>query len=289
MSVRAVVRKDFLDGIRSKLLWTLLALYVVLLSGWGFVVSSSVDEVPEGTDVLGVLGLPALVVLLLVVPITALAVSIKSIVRERELGSIKVLLSLPHTRAEVLLGKFLGRSGLLATAVLAGFLPAGLLLLLRIDGVSAANYVVFVALTLLFGVAFLAVGIGLSATLRTETRASVAGVSAFFLLFLWNWLFGFVNGRLELLDGAAVIFVRRFNLLYVFMDLFFTFAPASRQSPSDVTFTTTLTSPQVLADAGLLTGDPPFYLQSWFAVVILALWIGIPLAVGYYRFETVDL
>lgn len=288
MSVQAVVKKDFRDGMRSKLLWALVALYFVVLSGWAYVVSSGVDEVPEGTDILSALGTPALVVLLLFVPTTALAVSIKSIVRERELGSLKVLLSLPHTRAEVLAGKFVGRAGLLALAILAGFLPAGLILLLRVDGLSAGNYLVFVLLTVLFGVAFLAVGLGLSALLRTETRATVAGVSAFFLLLLWNWLFGFVNDRLELLDGAAVIFVRRFNLLYVFMDLFTTLAPSSERGATEAT-TAQLTPPQVVAEAGLLDGDPAFYLQSWFAVVILALWIAVPLLVGYYRFETAAL
>jgi len=36
-------------------------------------------------------------------------------------------------------------------------------------------------------------------------------------------------------------------------------------------------------------GAQPYFLESWFGFVILAIWTIVPLALGYSRFERVDL
>jgi ABC-2 type transport system permease protein len=38
-----------------------------------------------------------------------------------------------------------------------------------------------------------------------------------------------------------------------------------------------------------IAGDVPFYLTEWFAAVILLVWIIVPIAIGYRRFERADL
>ena len=47
------------------------------------------------------------------------------------------------------------------------------------------------------------------------------------------------------------------------------------------------------AATGLLTDGAasavPFYLQGWFAVVILAVWVVVPVTVGYLRYRAADL
>ena len=36
-------------------------------------------------------------------------------------------------------------------------------------------------------------------------------------------------------------------------------------------------------------GSMPFYIQPWFGIVVLAIWIAVPLVFGYLRFESTDL
>lgn len=289
MSVGAVVRKDFRDGIRSKLLWLLIAFFVLSIGGFTYLATGSTGQDASGQDVqlLGILGIAAIFAVIFLVPITGLVVSIKSIVRERELGSIKILLSLPQNRYEVVVGKFIGRSGLLTAAILAGFVPAGLLLFVRTGELPVFEYSMFVLVTILFGVVFVAVGIGLSALVNTETQGTVAGVGAFFVLFFWDTLFNFVNGQLDLLSGNAADFASRLYLFNVFFDALFTLLSLqSGDLPSGSIVTWTEAS---FAEPGAATiPAQPFYLQNWFAFVILALWIAVPLVVGYYLFSRKD-
>jgi Cu-processing system permease protein len=60
------------------------------------------------------------------VPLIALILGYDSIVGEKERGSLELLLWMPITRFEILLGKHLGLSGALACATVLGF-GAGLL------------------------------------------------------------------------------------------------------------------------------------------------------------------
>jgi len=41
--------------------------------------------------------------------------------------------------------------------------------------------------------------------------------------------------------------------------------------------------------AGGRSGSQPYFLESWFGFVILAIWIVVPLVLGYSRFERTDL
>jgi Cu-processing system permease protein len=55
------------------------------------------------------------------IPLIALLLGFDAIVGERERGSLDLLLSLPITRLELLLGKYLGLAGALTLSTLAGF------------------------------------------------------------------------------------------------------------------------------------------------------------------------
>ena len=62
------------------------------------------------------------------VPLIALILGYDAIVGEREEGSLDLLLSMPLTRIELLLGKFVGLACALAFSTLAGFGLAGIVL-----------------------------------------------------------------------------------------------------------------------------------------------------------------
>ncbi|ELZ09920.1 ABC-2 type transporter [Halovivax asiaticus JCM 14624] len=279
MSYAAVAKKDFQDGIRSKLLWMLMALFIVSIAGfalWAVLQNTDVGGSGDGEAGLA-FGFAYVLSILFLVPVTGLVVSIKSIVRERELGSLKILLSLPHTRGEVIAGKFLGRTGLLTTAILAGYLPAALLFGFGVDNFKMLDFVGFTVVTVLFGIMFVAVGIGASALTKTETQATVAGFVVFIAMYTWNLVFGRVNSTLDLLSGNALSFVERFWMFNLYADM--STAIASLWTDTDSASVVVFNS----------TTSQPFYLQHWFAFVILALWIVVPLAIGYWRFERADL
>ncbi len=288
MSVAAVAKKDFRDGVRSRLLWALTAMFVLSIGGFSLLATQSSVEDGGTVALIGMLGISSLIAVVVLVPLTGLVVSIKSVVRERELGSIKILLSLPHTRGEVVAGKFIGRVGLLTTAILSGFLPAGIIFALRIDNFPLFEYVALVLVTILFGVTFVAVGLGISALTRTETRATIGGVAAFFLLYSWQSIFNWINGQLELFSGDALLFVQRFDLFTVFYDVFAAIMTVQHDDIPNASLVAV--NQQMMEDPSASeVASQPIYLQHWFAFVILGAWIAVPLMIGYYRFKATDL
>ncbi len=289
MSYQAVARKDFQDGVRSKLLWALTALFVISIAGFALWLAIQSSNASGDASVGGALGLSFIFAVLFLIPVTGLVVSIKSIVRETELGSIKILLSLPHTRKEIIVGKFLGRSGLFTVALLAGFLPATVFFAIGIEGFPVGEFLALTLVTILFGVMFVAVGIGASALLRTETQATVTGIGVFVALYVWNYLFGRFNDAVGLLRGDAVLFVERFWMFHLYSDLI---AAITSLWQSDVSNASVVTHSSGSFDpetGTIVVESQPFYLQHWFAFVILAAWIVVPLAIGYWRFSNRDL
>ncbi|NUB90040.1 ABC transporter permease [Haloterrigena sp. SYSU A121-1] len=275
MSTLAVAKKDYHDAIRSRELWALIAVFVLFLGGAALIDLWADTSIDDGLPV--VVLLTSIFVMVFLVPCAALLVSIKSIVRERSLGTIIFLLALPHSRFEVYVGKLLGRLAVFTTAVLVGYLPALLLLAAGVDGFDPVPFVGVLVVMLLFGFIYVVLGHNVSAMTTSETRASVAGFAVFVLMYTWDTLFYVLNSQFELLDGHAETFVLRFQLQTVAEDIV---KAVESLRDSDVG------SASVAVSGG---GDVPFYLYHWFAVVVLGIWLGLPLALGYWRFSRADL
>ena len=192
MSWEAVARKDFRDAVRSRWLWVLSALSVLVFAG------AAVGRLYVGGGAQQSRGvLQAFLFLLkqgtgIIIPLTALVVAYGSITRERESGTIKLLLSLPHSRDDVVIGKFLGRSGVVTLPVLIGFFVAFLALLPAASGLDIFVYVQFALLTALLGVVFVGIAVGVSAAANTNQQALV-GAGGLFATFWFLWTF-FVQG-----------------------------------------------------------------------------------------------
>jgi ABC-2 type transport system permease protein len=186
MTWQAVARKDFRDSIRSYWLIGLTAIFTLLVS-----------LAAAGVSLLGpvsssaVLGLLDGLLIATTVPLLALVVSYAGIAGERDSGSMKLLLSLPHAREDVVFGKFLGRATAMSVAVFVGFLLPGVVLALLVpfEAVKYLGYVVFVAS---LSTVFVAIGIGMSALASTQRRALAAALAFYFLfaivLVLFNTL-----------------------------------------------------------------------------------------------------
>lgn len=275
MSTLVVAKKDFRDAVRSKSLWVLIALFVLFIpvvALYTVVSGSNADDgIPTG------LVFSTGLVMVFLAPVTALFVSIKSIVRERTFGTIKVLLSLPHTRGEVFFGKLLGRLAVFTVAVLVGYVPALVILSLGHSGFEPLEFVVTVVAVLYLGSFFLLVGLCASTLTRSESVATAAGFAIYFFIYYWSAIFSLLNNRLGLVDGHAETFISRFELTTIGEDIT-TMLLWLRGRESDMT--------SAAVSGG---GDVPFYLQHWFAVVPLLVWIGVPLVIGYWRFNRIEL
>lgn len=285
MSAIAVAKKDFQDAIQSRALWGLVVTFVVLstITTYGY------TEAPElfGSETAPTFG--GLVFFLLTftslfVPIAAIVVGYKSLAGERELGSIKLLLSLPTTRREVFLGKVVGRAVVLSIGLAIGVLVGLLVGAVLIGGLDATALVAFLGLTILFVAAYTAIMVSISASTGSTTRATTLAIG-FFVLFELVW---------DAVPLAVVYVVEGFSLPSEFPAWVFI---VSQVSPSNAYLSglyallpdvaEALDASPEGADAG--QGAEPFYQTPELGLFMLALWIAVPLVVGYASFTRADL
>lgn len=287
MNVVPVAKKDFQDAARSKLLWALLVLFVLGIGGVTIGLPQLVESVGQVNVELSVEGLIALMTgrltfgfgpIPVLVPVIGLLLGYNSIVGEKESGSIKLLLSLPHSREDVIFGKLLGRTGVAGVSLLAGFFVAMIIGLLAYNAFSVVDFFLFFVVTLLFITVHISVGIGISAAAPSNTVAVIA-----VLLFI---------GLFQALWGAIM------NVIDIANSGFKPFKALATPDPDWLTFLRIL-SPSNAYERALAAVIPrldigasanaPFYVQSWFGFVILLFWLIVPLGIGYYVFQESDL
>ncbi len=187
---RALVWHELLERTRDRWVIVISVLFALLASGVGLYGRSAEADVAKLTG-------PSLVTLAsLLVPLVALVLSHDAIVGERERNTLGLLLSLPVGRFEVVAAKFLGRSLALTAAVVLGLGAA----MLVSEAGGAATLMTLMGPTLLLGLAFLSIGVLISAlTRRQATAASVVVVVWFGLVFFYD--LG-VLGLLVITDGG---------------------------------------------------------------------------------------
>jgi Cu-processing system permease protein len=118
------------------------------------------------------------------VPLIALILGFDAVVGERERGSLDLLLSMPLTRLELLLGKFLGLSAALTCSTVIGFGVAGAVLAYWQPTASIYHYVGFVLSSVLFGMSFLSLAVAVSVVASDRARASGAAIALWFFFVL---------------------------------------------------------------------------------------------------------
>ncbi len=287
--IPTVARKEFEDAGRSKLLWALSGLLVAIVVVGYTAIWYTADDA-TASEVLGFLGFP----LQTIVPIAALIVGYMAVVGERRSGSIKLLLGLPPNRTDVVFGKLVGRMAVVGVAVILAFLIALVLGAVFFGSVPIVDWLGFAAVTLLFGVSFagLAVGVSAGVSSRGRSMALVVGTYMIFVA-LWELL---TAGPYYLIhdEGPPVeaetwyLVLQQFNPMSAYTTL------ASNVVEGTVppfTFQYGLEEFEAaqLTPAERYAGDAPFYLQDWFGAVVLVFWLVGPVAIGYYRFSRADL
>ncbi|MGM0606466.1 MAG: ABC transporter permease subunit [Halobacteriota archaeon] len=285
MSWTLIAREDFSDAVGSRSLWALVGVYVLLAVG-SAVILSSIPELgdSDGSIVVSALASPASIL----IPVTALFVAYKAVVGERESGTGLFLLSLPHTRLDVIVGKMVGRTAVLCLSALVGFLGGAAATSLLFGRVQVVEFLTFVVVTLFFAVAYVGLMVGISAIASTEQIATVLAVGVMIVVeFLWGLVLAgahfLVEGtfapRTEIVEGAPIELVPEW---YAFLELLSPSGAWGRMLSA--------TLPDMQYQYALaFGGDVPLYLSGWMGFVILLGWLFVPLSIGYVRFARADL
>jgi Cu-processing system permease protein len=117
---------------------------------------------------------------LLLAPLVAVLMGAASIAGERERGTLEHLLAQPLTRTRLLLAKHAGLVISLTAATVAGFLPAGILVVSAAGAGVIGQYLIFPGIAVLVGMAMAGIGMLISVSSRSAVQAQGTAVFAWF-------------------------------------------------------------------------------------------------------------
>lgn len=280
MSTTLIARKDFDDAIRSRMILAIVGIFVffasVLVAAPAIFGDSTADITTAEALSLTIIPSETLV------PIVSLIVGYMAIVGERQSGSIKMLLGFPHSRRDVVAGKFIGRTAVVSIGIVVGFTVAVLLGAGLYGSFPARDFAALLGVTLYLALVFVGFAVGVSAGTASRGTA-MAIVIGMFILFnvFWQLITSLV---LYAVEGGDVGTIPTWHEFLVSISPMAAYESAARTF-LDFEFPGFFGGPTT--DAAV-AGDP-FFLQDWFGFVILAVWMTVPLAIGYWRFSRADL
>jgi Cu-processing system permease protein len=265
--IAIVAAKELRERIRNS--WVLavalvFAAFALLIAYFGAAQQGAVGF--RGIEVT-IASLTSLVIYL--VPVIVLILGYDAVAGERERGSLDLLLSLPLTRFELLLGKFMGLAAALAISTLAGFGLAAAAIAYQADITALYHYARFVLSALLMGMAFLSMAVMVSVLAADRARASGAAIALWFFFVLVFDLA--LLGALVLTGGQVGGEVLPYLLLANPADIFRIFNIFSME--------------EVKSLYGLATVMPPALANPWVLVAAMLGWIVAPLAIAAWRFK----
>ena len=265
--VLAIAAKELRDRLRNRwvlavaVVFTALALVIAYFGGaqQGAVGLRSIEFT--------IASLVSLVIYL--VPLIALLLGFDAIVGERERGSLDLLLALPITRLELLLGKYLGLAAAFCLSTLLGFGLVALLLAAQLGGKGLYHYLGFMLSSALLGLAFLSLAVMLSVFASDRTRASGLSIALwFFFVLVFDLL---LLGALVLsggqVGGAALPYLLLLNPADIFRIL------------------NVFSLDDVRSMYGLTSIVPSALANPWLMGSAMVGWIVLPLVLASWRFR----
>ena len=265
--IATIAGKEFWDRIRNRwvlavaLVFTVFALVIAYFGAaqQGAVGFRSIDVT--------IASLVSLVIYL--IPLIALVLGFDAIVGERERGSLDLLLSMPITRVELLLGKYFGLAAALTFSTVAGFGLVAVVLSSQLELDALFHYFGFMLSSVLLGCAFLSLAVMLSVFAGDRTRASGLAIAMWFFFVLVFDL---------LLLGALVVSGGQWGgELFPYLLLL---------NPADVFRILNIFSLEdVRALYGLATVFPPSLANPALLGAVMFAWIGLPLGIAAWRFR----
>jgi Cu-processing system permease protein len=265
--IATIAGKEFRDRIRNRWVLAVALVFTVFALSIAYFGAAQQGTVGFRSIEVTIASLVSLVIYL--IPLIALLLGFDAIVGERERGSLELLLSMPISRAELLLGKYLGLAAALASSTVAGFGLVAVVLASRLDLGALYHYLGFMASSVLLGCAFLSLAVMLSVFASDRTRASGLAIALWFLFVLVFDL---------LLLAALVVSEGQWGgqaLPYLLL-----------LNPADVfRILNIFTLEDVSTLYGLATVFPPALARPGLLGLVMAAWIVLPLAIAAYRFR----
>jgi Cu-processing system permease protein len=262
-----VARKEFRDRMRSRWVLAVAAIFSVFALVIAYFGAAQAGAVGFKGMELTIASLVSLVIYL--VPLIALILGYDAVVGERERGSLDLLLSLPVTRLEVLVGKYLGLAMALGFSTIAGFGLAGIVLSYGIGLPALLHYAGFILSTVLVGLAFLSIALLVSVLANNKVAASGAAVALWFFYVLVYDLI--LLGVLVITEGQYTGGAFPVLLLLNPADIFRILNIFSLEEAKTL--------------YGLATVFPETLANPWLLGATMVFWIIAPLALAYAKFR----
>lgn len=204
--VLVIAGKEVREGLRNRWVVAATLLLAALALALAFLGSAPTGTVGASPLAVTVVSLSSLSIYL--VPLIALLLAFDAVAGEVERGTMALLLACPVLRWQVILGKFLGHTAILAFATAVGYACGGLAAALGGPEGGSGQWGAFAAMigsSILLGAAFVAIGQLASVLVRERsTAAGVAiGVWVFFVLLYDMTLLGVLAAdKGETISGA---------------------------------------------------------------------------------------
>lgn len=269
-----VARKEVRGQIGSRTGKLGIALVTLVFVLGGYIAPTTASD-PTMTDYDGFLR----GILLFLVPLFGLLLGYRAVVAERVAGQLTLSLSFPYSRADIVLGKAVGRGLVLLGTITVGVLVGAVLVDYPFGTIDLSTLASYLGATALFGLAYLTIGIGLSTVTSSLRRATVLTFGVFFLsVVAWPQLDGIFLQALEFLNLASdelphwAVFIHGADPSILYQRVLDTYV-----------------SPNKIKSGAYLGSTGPWYLQGGPAVGLLLGWIIFPMVGGYLQFRRTDL
>jgi Cu-processing system permease protein len=262
-----VAGKEFRDRIRNRWVLAVALVFAVFSLVIAYFGGAQQGAVGFRSIEFTIASLVSLVIYL--IPLIALLLGFDAIVGERERGSLDLLLSLPITRLELLMGKYLGLAAALTLSTLVGFGLVAVLLYQHISWAGLYHYIGFMVSSVLLGLAFLSMAVLMSVIARDRTRASGLAIAMwfFFVLVFDLLLLGILVGTGGRFGGDAFAWLLLLNPADVFRIL------------------NVFSLDDVRTLYGLASIVPPSLGSPAVMGSVMLAWIVLPLALARWRFK----
>lgn len=208
-----IASKEIRDGLRNRWVVTITALLALFALTLAFLGTTPTGVLRAGALTVTVVSLSSLSIFLL--PLIALLLSFDAIVGEATGGTLGLLLAYPVARWQVVIGKFLGHSAILALATTIGYGCAGAAIAATAgSGAGWGGFSLLIFTSILLGTAFVSIGYVISVVVSDRSAAVgfAIGVWLGFVLIYDMVLLGilaFDQGRL--LNAQVVNWLLLFN------------------------------------------------------------------------------
>jgi Cu-processing system permease protein len=274
MNVLMIAAQEIRVGFRNR--WVVATTLILAALALSLVLLGSAPTGTVGADPLAIVVVSLASLTIFLIPLIALLLSFDGIVGEHERGTLMLLLSYPIARWQVVIGKVLGQTAILAVATLVGYGAAAAALATQagIGEHAWAAYAGMLATSVMLGASFIALGCLASTLVRERATAAglAVGVWLFFVLIYDSALLG-----LLVADQGRTVGEFGLNALLLL-------------NPADVyrLFNMTATESVSVYSGMAGPGDPSGF-QPATLLAALAAWIVLPmiLAVAAFRRRSV--